>query len=365
MQRKECYILIRSRHFQLFLFFLFFLSSFLLGQETEKSEKQKIEPLSEASKIWLKEVVPYIINAVEKEIFINLPTEIDRGKFIENFWRKRDPDPSTPENEFKLEYYRRIAIANKFFGSSGISGWRSDRGKIFILLGPPNEIQRDLNPTESFSTVFHGPREIWNYWDLPNPRLPYNIEFVFVDKLGTGYYVLEQSLKLGQTGQSSELDIDSMHYQFNYMENFAEAMKNPFDKLEKLRGIVETQVSYDLIPFSYDLFFLKGNERRALVPVVVEIPYSSLPQKNIEGEFYISLTLLATASNDLGQIVYERKKDINLKQPASVMDSQKNDALRLQFDLYLKPDVSRIDLLVLDNFSGKIGTSQKQISVPE
>src|SRR5512139_1656822 len=61
------------------------------------------EPLSEASKQWVEEVVPYIITAREKEVFLSLPTEFDRGQFIETFWKKRDPDPKTPENEFKLE----------------------------------------------------------------------------------------------------------------------------------------------------------------------------------------------------------------------------------------------------------------------
>src|SRR4030042_6731269 len=72
---------------------------------------QAKEPLSEASKQWLEEVVPYIITPREKDVFVNLPTELDRGQFIETFWKKRDPNPRPPENEFKLEYYRRIPMA--------------------------------------------------------------------------------------------------------------------------------------------------------------------------------------------------------------------------------------------------------------
>ena len=198
------------------------------GQDSSYSEKKQVEPLSEWSKQWLDEVVPYIITKAEKELFINLPTEEERGKFIENFWKTRDPNPETPDNEFKLDYYKRIALANKFFGASGIEGWRTERGKIFILLGPPQEIQRDMSPFKSFLPTFHGPKEIWNYWGLGNPRLPYNLEFVFVDKFGTGNYVLERSVRLGEGG-SSMFDLNAMHYHFDYMENMLEATRNPFE----------------------------------------------------------------------------------------------------------------------------------------
>ena len=120
---------------------------------------QAKEPLSEASKQWLEEVVPYIITPREKDVFVNLPTELDRGQFIETFWKKRDPNPQTAENEYKLEYYRRIALANKFFGTGGIPGWRTDRGRFYILLGPPKEIERDLTSSVSALTMSRGPKE--------------------------------------------------------------------------------------------------------------------------------------------------------------------------------------------------------------
>ncbi len=319
--------------------------------------------MSKWSKQWLEEVVPYIITDVEKALFINLPTEEERGKFIDNFWKKRDPNPKTAENEFKLEYYKRIALANKFFGSSGIAGWRTDRGKIYILLGPPSEIQRDMSPSQTGFTTFHGPKEIWNYWGLSNPRLPYNMEFAFVDKLGTGNYVLERSLKLGEMG-SSPFDIDSMHVHFDYMETMAEAMRNPFEDLDRLRGIVTTQVTYDRIPIEYDLFYLKGSEERTHIPLAIEVPYSALTQKEIEGEHHFSLTLLIDVSNKLGQIIFERSKDIKFKHKPSEIESLKKEKLQIQTSLSLEPEAYRIHILALDNFSGKVGTLHQEFSVP-
>lgn len=338
--------------------------SFGLSQETAKSKKELKEPLSKWSKQWLEEVVAYIITSAEKNVFIMLPTELERGKFIVNFWKKKDPNPETQENEFKLEYYKRIALANKFFGDSGIEGWRTERGKIYILLGPPNQIQRDFRTsTTSFSVLFHGAKEIWHYWNLPNPRLPYNMEFVFVERFGTGNYVLERSLSLGQ--DSRALDMDSLSYTFDYMEYMTEAMKNPFENEDKLRGIVTTQVTYSQIPYEYEIFYLKGPEKRTFVPLVFEIPYSALPQKVIEDEYYFSLTLLANVSNNLGQIIFEKRKDINFKHTLTKMNSLKDKTFRLQTSFSLDPDAHKIHLVVLDNFSGKVGTTHQEISFPK
>ena len=333
------------------------------GQESSQAQKKAIEPLSEHAKQWLEEVVPYIITDAEKELFINLPNEEERGKFIANFWKRRDPEPATAENEFKLDYYRRIALANKFFGSGGIEGWRTDRGRIYIILGPPNEIQHDMSPSSSYTSVFHGPREIWNYWNLPNPRLPYSLEFVFVDKLGTGNYVMEQSLKLAEGG-STLFDLDASHYYFDYMEILTEATRNPFEGLDKLREVITTQVTYDRIPFEYALYRLKGPGNKIHAPVIVRIPFEALSLKPIEENNYQSVTLMIIISNHLGQIIQERSKDFNFKLPLKDSDISGERMHRAQMALELEPEVKKIHLLILDNFSGKIGTRHEEISVP-
>jgi GWxTD domain-containing protein len=324
---------------------------------------QAKEPLSEASKQWLEEVVPYIITAREKEVFLSLPTELDRGQFIETFWKKRDPNPRTEENEFKLEYYRRIALANKFFGTGGVPGWRTDRGRFYILLGPPKEIERDLTPSGSALTLTQGPKETWQYWDLPNPNLPYNLEFVFVDKYGTGNYVLEQTLKMDQ-GNNTTFDPSTLTFQFDYLENLAEAMKNPFENLEKLKGVITTQVTYNLIPFQYGVFSFKGTEKKTLVPLLVAMPYASLPSKRSGFDYFFSLNLTVNVSNPLGQVVFEASKDLNFKKTATELAGLLDNSFRFQSSLSLEPGDYRLHLLILDNYSGKIGTSHQPVSVP-
>jgi GWxTD domain-containing protein len=325
---------------------------------------QAKEPLSEASKQWLEEVVPYIITAREKDVFLSLPTESDRGQFIETFWKKRDPNPQTAENEFKLEYYRRIALANKFFGVGGIPGWRTDRGRLFILLGPPKEIERDLSPSGSILTISQGPKETWQYWGLPNPNLPYNLEFTFVDKFGTGNYMLQQTLRTDE-GRNEAFDPSDLTFQFDYLETLSEAMKNPFENLEKLKGVITTQVNYNLIPFQYGTFSFKGTEKKTLVPLLVVIPYASLPSKRSGFDYFFSLNLTINVSNSLGQVVFEASKDLNFKKTATELAGLLETSYRFETSFSLEPGDYRFHLLVLDNYSGKVGTSHQPVSIPD
>jgi GWxTD domain-containing protein len=326
-------------------------------------QAQKKEPLSEASKQWLEEVVPYIITQAEKELFLSLPNEAERGKFIENFWKKRDPKPETPENEFKIAYYRRIAFANKFFGVSSIPGWKTDRGRVFILLGPPNEIQNDyLSSRESISQP-GAVKQIWTYWNLPNPNLPYSFEFTFVDRYGTGNYELETSFE-HRDNASFPVDLEAVHQYFNQMEILAEAMRNPWEKAEKLRGLITTQVNYDLVPFSCDVFSRKGSAEKAQAILYLTIPVRSLESRIVDGKTTYSLTLMLSLSNELGQSLMEKTQEVSFERDLAKDLSPEASKYFLPLSLPLAPGNYGLHLLLLDNFSGKIGTIHKQASIP-
>lgn len=329
--------------------------------QSAQEKKTVREPLSEASKQWLEEVVPYIITRTEKEVFISLPSEIERGRFIESFWKKRDPVLSTPENEFKIEYYRRIALANKFFGTSGISGWRTDQGRIFILLGPPHEVQRDFNTTDSsgFNQVN---KETWQYWDLPNPKLPYNVEFSFIDKYGTGNFVLYKDYQ--SVGSSKSADMSDLTYIFDSMELLAEAQKNPFENLDKIKTVITTQVTYDLIPFDFQVYSFKGAEGKTNIPLTINIPYSSLPSKSGNGKDLYSLSIVANISDQLGQVVTQKSKDLNFQLKPDQKATLNNQRIQVQTSLVLAPGTYGIHIVVWDNISGKTGSSHQKFIVP-
>src|ERR1700676_747293 len=158
-----------------------------------KKNLRKLEKeLATPYKKWLEEEVPYIISDEERSAFLQLQTNEEREQFIEAFWQRRDPTPDTVENEFKEEHYRRIAYANERF-ASGIPGWRTDRGRIYIIWGPPDE--NESPPTggtynrpesEGGGSTTTYPYEDWRYRHMDG--IGENIIIEFVDPTSTGEF---------------------------------------------------------------------------------------------------------------------------------------------------------------------------------
>ncbi len=158
-----------------------------------KKNLRKLEKeLATPYKKWLNEGVPYIISDEERRAFLRLQTNEEREQFIEAFWQRRDPTPDTVENEFKEEHYRRIAYANERF-ASGIPGWRTDRGRIYIIWGPPDELEAhptgglyDRPMTEGGGSTTTYAYEDWRYRHMDG--VGDNIIIEFVDPSETGEY---------------------------------------------------------------------------------------------------------------------------------------------------------------------------------
>ncbi|MFC2164787.1 GWxTD domain-containing protein [Acidobacteriota bacterium] len=137
------------------------------------AEKKSVKDLPERHRTWLEEEVVYIILSVEKDVFLQLETDRERDMFIEAFWKHRDPTQGTPLNEFKDEHYRRIQYANYNYGrSSPIPGWKTDRGRTYIVLGEPRDTER-YNEAGIYFT------EVWFYQGLTQYGLPSGFSVVF------------------------------------------------------------------------------------------------------------------------------------------------------------------------------------------
>jgi GWxTD domain-containing protein len=136
-------------------------------------------------KAWLDEEVAYIITPKEHDVFLKLRTERERDIFVEAFWKQRDPTPGTPKNEFRDEHYRRIGYANNMFGrSTPVPGWKTDRGRIYIILGEPKGIER----YDSVQNV--NPTEIWFYLGDPAQGMPTGFNVIFFKDHGIGDYII-------------------------------------------------------------------------------------------------------------------------------------------------------------------------------
>ena len=155
-------------------------------------KKKSSKDLPPTYRKWLEEEVVYLITPKEKEVFLQLETDREREIFIDAFWKQRDSDPLTPENEFKVEHYKRIAYANQFLGKEGPgAGWRSDMGRFYIILGAPQQIERYENLTEIYPVV------VWFYDGMAKYGLPNSFYLMFFKPSGTGEYELYSPVQDG------------------------------------------------------------------------------------------------------------------------------------------------------------------------
>jgi GWxTD domain-containing protein len=160
------------------------------AKQRSKRDKDLFNELDSQYKKWLNEDVVYIISPEERSAFLHLQTNEEREQFIEQFWQRRNPDPDSAENTFKEEHYRRIAYTNEHY-SSGIPGWKTDRGRIYIMWGPPDEIQShpsggsyDRPAEEGGGETSTYPFEDWRYRYLEG--IGENVELEFVDPTMSG-----------------------------------------------------------------------------------------------------------------------------------------------------------------------------------
>lgn len=173
------------------IFFAILLSLFVVSaisaQENTNNDSgnnrvRKTDNSSLIRKTWVEKDVAYIITSEEKKAFNALQTDEERENFIENFWQRRDPDPDTEVNEFREEYYERIRYANENF-ASGIPGWRTDRGRIYIVWGKPDKVEKGYGTFEENVNV---PYEKWFYDHIEGCCS--GVEITFVDPTETGEF---------------------------------------------------------------------------------------------------------------------------------------------------------------------------------
>src|SRR5215470_6457765 len=160
--------------------------------QQRKNSKSLKQELGKTYKKWLDQDVIWIITDEERKAFMLLSNDEERDNFIEAFWQRRDPTPDTAENEFKEEHYRRIAYANEHY-AAGMPGWRTDRGRIYIMYGPADQV--DSHPSggsyqrpieEGGGTTSTYPFETWRYRYLEGVGQEVILEFV--DQCQCGEY---------------------------------------------------------------------------------------------------------------------------------------------------------------------------------
>ncbi len=347
-------------------------------------------------KKWLDQDVRHIISLQEKDVFSRLTTADEKQRFIEQFWGRRDTDPQTKANEFKEEHYRRIAYANERF-KSGRDGWLSDRGRLYIIHGPPSHIEmhpmgglyfRSLNEGGGSTTTF--PYEVWSYRYIEG--LGTDIQFEFVDAGMNGNYKLaltpDEKDALLMTGQGLTLEEqmgsktrgDRVREQyllrpldhrslgirkssFQILEDYFIALSPPPIKFKDLQKVVETRIYYGELPVATQASLFWIAEDRFVAPVTLQISNRELSYKP-EGVSNKARVEVYGAVHDLsGRIQYEFEDRVYVDDPGTGQLAQLGRSM-YQHPIPLKSGRYKMEWVVRDAHSGKIGTSRHVIVAP-
>jgi GWxTD domain-containing protein len=370
-----------------------------LSKAERRRQKAIQKEMESPYKKWLSEEVPYIITGEERAAFKKLTTDDEREQFIEQFWERRNPNPGSPENEFKEEYYRRIAYANEHY-ASGIQGWRTDRGRIYIMYGPADEVESHpsggsyVRPTEEGGgeTATY-PFEQWRYRYIDG--IGTNIILEFVDPTMSGEYHLTmdpgekdallhvpnagltdmESMGMaskadrfsrtdGMTiGQSMTGTPESMN-EFTRLDLYAKIWKPPEVKFKDLKAVVTSKISAQLLPFDVRTDFLRVTDETVLTPITLQVAYRDLQFQNKDGVMHGVMDIYGEVTSLGGRNVNTFEKSLVLDVPEHEFQRFLERKAVYQEAIPLRPGRYKLSLVMKDNLSGHVGSMEIGLVVP-
>jgi GWxTD domain-containing protein len=368
------------------------------GQDPSEKPRNVKPELKKAYKDWLEKDVAYIITDDERKAFKKLETDDEREKFIEEFWRRRDPDPDTDENEFREEYYERVAYANEHY-ASGIPGWKTDRGRIYITWGKPDEVEshpsggsynRESNEGGGSTSTY--PFEKWFYRYLPG--VGSGIEIEFVDPTGSGEYRIARNpdekdallhvpgagltlaeemglsdkgdriANIGGVGNPNYLrESDSP---FTRLQILADLSRPPAIKFNDLASAVNTPIIEDN-PLNFDVRvdFFRQSDERVITAFTIQTENHNLVFQDSGGLQQAQMNIFGKITHVSGRRAGIFEDPVITRATPQELSEAKDRKSAYQKAVALAPGRYRVDVIVRDIASGATGVRHVGFEVPK
>ena len=370
--------------------------------EKQKKANQKAlkQELSATYKKWLNEDVRWIITPEELSAFKQLSNDEERDAFIEQFWLRRDPTPDTPENEYKEEHYRRIAYANEHF-AAGIPGWRTDRGRIYIAYGPPDQIdahpsggsyQRPMEEGGGDTSTF--PFEDWRYRYIEGIGEEVNLEFVDTCQCGDYHLTIDPNEKdallhtpnggltlyeqMGLSSKTSRITNSgsgaanagpeqqlSSNNEFTKLELLAKINQAPKVKFKDLEEVVSHKINVNLMPFEVRTDFVKVTGDTVLVPVTLQVKNKDVTFVTKDGIQRGTVNIFGRVTGLTGKVAQTFEDTVQIDVPQDLLEKTIERSSLYWKAIPLRPGRYRFDVVVKDVNGDRVGTWSHGVQVPE
>src|SRR5271166_1269699 len=371
-------------------------------KQRKKNAQALKRELSKTYRKWLDEDVRWIITDEEQKAFMLLSNDEERDQFIEAFWQRRDPTPDTEENEFKEEHYRRIAYANEHF-AAGIPGWKTDRGRMYIVFGPADEIEshpsggsyeRPMEEGGGETSTF--PFETWRYRYLEGIGQEVIIEFVDSCMCGDYHMTMDRSEKdalkytpnagltlyeqMGMASKASRFtnggteqlgqspfNKDLQAKEFDRLEQFAKLQSAPAVKFKDLEEVVNTKIIYNLMPFDVRADFVKVTGDTVLVPVTIQIKNRDVTFQNKDGVERGTVNIFGRVTTLTGKIVQTFEDTVQIDVPAELLPktAENSSVYWKAIPLKISQNRYRLDIVVKDVNGDRTGSWNHAIVIPD
>lgn len=361
--------------------------------------------LPDKYKKWMEEEVVYIISEYEKSVLKNLPTDEQRERFIKMFWKRRDPTPETPFNEFREEHYRRINFANKNY-FEGRTGWRTDRGRIYIMFGPPDFFETNPGGAKGFlfeqASTAEYPSEVWTYRYIPGVRSRMQrVDFMFIDQYANGEYKLSFDPALANALRNISIpsryagygdfpgeepagglstmrlaeqarDLTGMNplEKLYMMAEFTKSRGEVLEEMERsarvrrLKGVVEARESLNQLSFNTKESFLSGGEGFTYVPISVEVAGKDLRFEKKKDAYLGLLNFYIEIKDAKDETVYTASDRLEMTLREETYQRRVTDYYQYKHGFSLRPGDYFIHLVVWDEFNKNVGYLDKKLTIP-
>lgn len=369
----------------------------LTDKQKKQNEKNFRKELAQTYKTWLDQDVKYIITGEEMEAFKRLSNDEERDNFIEQFWLRRDPTPDTAENEYKEEHYRRIAYANEHY-AAGVSGWRTDRGRIYIVYGPPDETEThasggtyNRDPSEGGGTTSTFPFERWRYRYIEGIGNDINLEFVdkcmcseyrltfdpsekdaLLNTPGAGLTLSEQQGLTSKAdrmtgagfGGTGRLGADQSKGLSN-LELLSKINSAPPIKFKDLSTMVDHKIRVNLMPFDVRADFVRITGDTVLMPVTIQVKNRDITFASKDGVQRGLVNVFGRVTTITGRVAQTFEDTVKVDVPESLFQQTVANSSVYWKAFPLRPGMYKMDIVLKDVNGDRVGTWTKGIRVPE
>jgi GWxTD domain-containing protein len=366
-------------------------------RENAKSLKQE---LGKSYKKWLDEDVIYIISDEERKAFKQLSNDEERDQFIEAFWQRRNPNPDSEDNEYKEDHYRRIEYANEHF-AAGVPGWRTDRGKIYIMYGPADEVEshpsggtyeRPMEEGGGETSTY--PFEQWRYRYIEGIGQEVIIEFVDTCMCNEYHMTIDRSEKdallytpnagltlyeqMGLANKSQRFtgggmeklglgptSMDLQTKEFDRLAQYAKLNAPPPVKFKDLEEVVRHKISVNLMPFDVLMDFVKVTGDTVLVPITVQMKNRDITFQNKDGVQRGTVNIFGRVTTLTGRTAQTFEDTVQADIPAELLARAAENSQVYWKALPLRPGRYRFDIVIKDVNGDRVGTWSRGVQVPD